>query len=142
MSYTNIFDVVDAIETKVKADSDLWMDEPDDDFAGFRQIFKSLSDTDSIGSDSSFPILVIDAQDTLVTDTSNNTYAPSGGILSISVYTLSTVSGDGYKKKKEAGDLIDKVLDLIGMEVLDSVTYIGSYLDGYKVFAGVAVVQY
>lgn len=138
----NIFDVVDAIETKVKADSELWMDEPDDDFAGFRQIFKSLSDTDSIGSDSSFPILVIDAQDTLVTDTSNNTYAPSGGILSISVYTLSTVSGDGYEKKKEAGDLIDKVLDLIGMEVLDSVTYIGSYLDGYKVFAGVAVVQY
>ena len=138
----NIFDVVDAIETKVKADSELWMDEPDDDFAGFRQIFKSLSDTDSIGSDSSFPILVIDAQDTLVTDTSNNTYAPSGGILSISVYTLSTVSGDGYSKKKEAGDLIDKVLDLIGMEVLDSVTYIGSYLDGYKVFAGVAVVQY
>ena len=138
----NIFDVVDAIETKVKADSELWMDEPDDDFAGFRQIFKSLSDTDSIGSDSSFPILVIDAQDTLVTDTSNNTYAPSGGILSISVYTLSTVSGDGYSKKKEAGGLIDKVLDLIGMEVLDSVTYIGSYLDGYKVFAGVAVVQY
>jgi len=138
----NIFDVVDAIETKVKADSELWMDEPDDDFAGFRQIFKSLSDTDSIGSDSSFPILVIDAQDTLVMDTNNNTYAPVGGVLSISVYTLSTVSGDGYSKKKEAGDLIDKVLDLIGMEVLDSVTYIGSYLDGYKVFAGVAVVQY
>jgi len=138
----NIFDVVDAIETKVKADSELWMDEPDDDFAGFRQIFKSLSDTDSIGSDSSFPILVIDAQDTLVMDTNSNTYTPSGGILSISVYTLSSEYGDGYAKKKEAGDLIDKVLDLIGMEVLDSVTYIGSYLEGYKVFAGVAVVQY
>ena len=138
----NIFDAVSAIETKVKADSDLWMDEPDEDFTGFREIFKSLSDTDSIGSDSSFPILVIDAQDTLTMGTNNNAYVPSGGVLSLSVYTMSNEAGDGYSKKKQAGDLLDKVLDLIGMDVVGSVSYIGSYLEGYKVFAGVAVVMY
>ena len=138
----NVFDVLDAIETNVKADSELWSDNPDDSFSGFRQIFKSLADTDSIGSDSSFPILVLDAQDTLVMDSSNCGYAPSGGVLSISVYTMSNEYGDGYEKKKLAGSLIDKVLELINMEVVDSVSYISSYLEGYKVFAGVAVVEY
>lgn len=138
----NVFSVVDAIEEMVKADPELWMNEPDDNFTGFRQIFKSLSDTDSIGSDSSFPILVLDAQDTLTADTNNNTYVPSGGVLSISVYTMSSEAGDGYSKKKEAGALVEKVLDLAKMNVVGSVSYIGSYLDGYKVFAGVAVVMY
>lgn len=140
----NIFDLIDSYETQVKANSDLWNEDSAErkkpTYTGVRTILKSLSDTENLGSELSFPSLVFDALETGVMDSSNNDYCPNEAIISITVYCYAKDTQTGYEIKKESYRLLDLVLQDLSVEVVDSVGHIASYLGSYKVFASVCMV--
>ena len=140
----NIFDEIDSLVLKVKANPDLWNDDVTErnkpTYTGFRGILTSLDDTEEVAQ-KEYPLLVFDSEETLVMDTNSNEYAPNGALISVHAYTMHVSGRDTNAKKKEAYRLLKLVFDTVQEEVYESVGHISSYFGNIKVLGAVALIE-